>query len=129
MTGEAARNITDSIRAKLPPPEIRNELHGECAFSGKVHGRVKIVNRADEMSKFTDGNILVSNVTDPTLLPIMKKANAFVTNMGGLTCHAAIVAREMKKPCVVGTKIATHVFKDGDMVEVDAERGIVRKIP
>ncbi|MBI5729435.1 MAG: hypothetical protein HY983_04335 [Candidatus Magasanikbacteria bacterium] len=81
------------------------------------------------MSKFTDGNILVSNVTDPTLLPIMKKANAFVTNMGGLTCHAAIVAREMKKPCVVGTKIATHVFKDGDMVEVDAERGIVRKIP
>lgn len=128
LTGDAARKITASIKTKLPPPEIKNELRGECAFRGMVRGRVKIVNRADEMDKFIDGDILVSNVTDPTLLPIMKKAAAFVTNMGGLTCHAAIVARELKKPCIVGTKIATHVFKDGDMVEVDAEKGSVRKI-
>lgn len=128
LTGEAARKITDLIKAQLPAPEIKNELQGECAFRGLARGRVKIVNRADEMNKFVDGDILVSNVTDPTLLPIMKRAAAFVTNMGGLTCHAAIVARELKKPCIVGTKIATHVFKDGDMVEVDAEKGIVRKI-
>ncbi len=58
----------------------------------------------------------------------MKRAAAFVTDEGGITCHAAIVAREMKKPCVIGTKIATQIFKDGDMVEVDAQRGVVRII-
>ena len=58
----------------------------------------------------------------------MKKAGAFVTNEGGITCHAAIVAREMKKPCIIGTKIATKVLKDGDLVEVDAENGVVRVI-
>lgn len=56
----------------------------------------------------------------------MKKASAIVTDDGGITCHAAIVARELKTPCVVGTKIATHVLKDGDMVEVDADKGSVR---
>ena len=59
-------------------------------------------------------------------MPAMEKAAAFVTDEGGITCHAAIVAREMKKPCIIGTKIATKVLKDGDLVEVDAEKGIVR---
>jgi pyruvate,water dikinase len=58
----------------------------------------------------------------------MKRASAFITDEGGITCHAAIVARELKKPCIIGTKIATQVLKDGDEVEVDAERGIVRII-
>jgi pyruvate,water dikinase len=58
----------------------------------------------------------------------MEKAAAFVTDQGGITSHAAIVAREMKKPCIIGTKIATKVFKDGDIMEVDANKGIIRKI-
>jgi pyruvate,water dikinase len=58
----------------------------------------------------------------------MRKAAAIVTDLGGITCHAAIVSREMKVPCVVGTKIATKVFKDGDLVEVDAIKGTVRKL-
>jgi pyruvate,water dikinase len=58
----------------------------------------------------------------------MNKASAFITDEGGITCHAAIVARELNKPCIIGTKIATKVLKDGDMVEVDAERGVVRII-
>jgi pyruvate,water dikinase len=58
----------------------------------------------------------------------MKKAGAIITDEGGITCHAAIVSRELKKPCIIGTKIATQVFKDGDMVEVDAENGIVKII-
>ena len=58
----------------------------------------------------------------------MQKAAAFVTNEGGIISHAAIVAREMKKPCIVGTKVATKVFRDGDYVEVDAETGIIKKI-
>ena len=58
----------------------------------------------------------------------MKKAKAVITNEGGLTCHAAILSRELKIPCIIGTKNATKVLKDGDIVEVDAGKGIVKKI-
>jgi len=58
----------------------------------------------------------------------MKKASAVVTDEGGITCHAAIVSRELKLPCITGTKKATLILKDGDLVEVDAENGIVKKI-
>ena len=64
-------------------------------------------------------------MTRPEYLPVMHLAAAFVTDEGGIASHAAIVAREMKKPCIIGTKIATQVLKDGDLVEVDAEKGIV----
>ena len=71
--------------------------------------------------------ILVASMTTPELLPAIKKAAAIVTDEGGITSHAAIVSTEMHKPCIVGTKIATKVFKDRDFVEVDAEEGIARK--
>ena len=67
-------------------------------------------------------------MTTPDMVPIMKKAAAFVTDEGGITCHAAIVSREMKKPCIIGTKIATKILHDGQLVEVDANRGIVKII-
>lgn len=67
-------------------------------------------------------------MTSPDFVPLMKKAKAIVTDEGGLSCHAAIVSREMGLPCVIGTKNATKVFKDGDMIEVDANKGFVRKI-
>lgn len=73
--------------------------------------------------------VLIKNAKMPEDMPdfisAMKKAVAFVTDEGGITCHAAIIAREMKKPCVIGTKVATLVFQDGDEVEVDADNGIV----
>ncbi len=128
LVGEEARELIRPIKETLPTIEKMDKLKGECAFPGKALGRVCLVNKAEEMKKFKEGDILVSNVTDPSLLPIMKKASAFVTNQGGLTCHAAIVARELKIPCVIGTKIATRILKDGDMVEVDAEKGKVRVI-
>jgi phosphoenolpyruvate synthase/pyruvate phosphate dikinase len=80
------------------------------------------------MEGFEDGMILVAYETTPEVIFAMQKSGAIVTDFGGLTCHAAIVAREMKKPCIVGTKNATKIFKDGDMVEVDANKGIVRLI-
>lgn len=64
-------------------------------------------------------------MTIPDFLPAMKKAAAFVTDEGGILCHAAIVARELGKPCIVGTKFATKVFKNGDFVNVDANTGVV----
>ena len=67
-------------------------------------------------------------MTFPDLLPAMKRAAAFVTDTGGITCHAAIVSRELRKTCIVGTQFATQIFKDGDLVEVDANKGIVKII-
>lgn len=106
-----------------------SEIRGSVAYPGKVKGRVRIVNRPSDVGKVKPGDILVAIATTPELLPAMKKSAAIVTDVGGIASHAAIVAREMKKPCVVGTKFATHVLKDGDLVEVDAMHGVVRKIP
>ncbi len=73
-----------------------------------------------------DYHILVAPMTTPDFVPLMKRAGAIITDEGGLLCHASIVARELKKPCIVGTKIATQVLKDEDLVEVDATKGIVK---
>lgn len=78
--------------------------------------------------KFKDGDVLVTEMTRPDFLPIMRRASAIVTDEGGLTCHAAIVARELHIPCIVGTRNATHVFKDGDMLEVNTGKGIVKLV-
>lgn len=126
--GDAARKKMAPILAVLPKQKNVRELKGEIGYPGKVRGRVTIVDRREDMPKLKRGDILVSHATDPSLLPAMERAKAFVTDLGGLTAHAAIVAREMKKPCIIGTKVATKVFKDGDRVEVDAMKGIVRKI-
>ncbi len=67
-------------------------------------------------------------MTHPEFLSLMKQASAIVTDEGGVTCHAAIVARELGIPCVIGTKMATKVLKDGDEVEVDADKGIVKRM-
>ncbi len=104
------------------------EIKGSIAQMGKVSGIAKIVLSVKEVSKVQKGDILVTYMTSPDFLQAMKKAAAFVTNEGGLTCHAAIIARELKKPCVIGTKIATKVIYDGDLIEVDANYGIVKII-
>jgi len=104
------------------------DINGVAAYKGRVQGVVKIVKVVDELDKVEEGDVLVTQMTAPSFVMAMRKAAAFVTDEGGLTCHAAIVARELKKPCVIGTKIATQVLKDGDMVEVDAEKGVVKVI-
>ncbi|MBU0546494.1 hypothetical protein KKA13_04560 [Patescibacteria group bacterium] len=104
------------------------ELKGDIGCPGQARGRVKIIIRAEDMVKMEEGDILVSIATDPDIVPAMKKAAAIVTEQGGVTSHAAIVSRELNIPCVIGTKIATRVLKDGDMVEVDANTGIIRII-
>ncbi len=101
-------------------------IKGQCAFPGKVKNTVRICQ--DEKAKLNKGEIAVSINANPKYLPILRKAGAIITDEGGAMCHASIISREFKIPCIVGTKFATKVFKDGDMVEVDAEKGIVRKI-
>ncbi|MBN1385907.1 hypothetical protein JW968_02905 [Candidatus Woesearchaeota archaeon] len=125
--GEDSASFIESLKIKTEIKEV-HELKGMTAYPGEAIGIVKIINIPEDMDKMNEGDILVSQATQPDLIPAMKKAAAFVTDMGGITCHAAIVGREMKKPCVIGTKIATKVFKDGGRVFVDANNGVVRKV-
>ena len=125
ITGEALRDKKDSLNKV---DSTIKEIKGSAAYRGKASGNVRIVLKASEQNKVSEGDILVTTMTTPDFLPAMQKAIAFVTDEGGVTCHAAIIAREMKKPCIIGTKIATQVLKDGDLVEVDTNKGIVRKI-
>ncbi|MFM2330958.1 MAG: hypothetical protein RLZZ26_465 [Candidatus Parcubacteria bacterium] len=106
----------------------QQELKGQVAYRGKVQGRCRIVLNFKE-ALFEEGEILVTGMTDPQFVPLMKKARGIVTDGGGMLSHAAIVARELKTPCIVGTKFATQVLHDGDLVEVDAEKGVVRRLP
>ena len=101
------------------------------SFPGIAKGTVKIIRLtyvAEDLQAVKHGQVLVAESTKPEYVLAMRRAVAVVTNDGGLTCHAAIVAREFQIPTIVGTKIATKVFKDGDKVEVDATKGIVKKI-
>lgn len=103
-------------------------LRGQVAYPGTAQGIVRLVFTVKDIAKMKKGDILVSSATNPDLLPAMKIAGAIVTDIGGIISHAAITSREMHIPCVVGTKIATKVLKDGDRVRVDAKEGIVRRI-
>lgn len=104
------------------------EVKGLAAQPGKAQGRVVIIKNYHDIKHVKDGDVLVTNTTHPNYLPGMQKAVAFVTNEGGIISHAAIVAREMKKPCIVGTKNATLVLQTGDLVEVDGNSGRVRLV-
>ncbi|MFH1442970.1 MAG: PEP-utilizing enzyme [Candidatus Micrarchaeota archaeon] len=123
---EFFKGVKKPVEEKAPLHS--RELKGTCACGGQARGRVKIINLPSEMQKMDFGDILVSKATTPPIMTAMRKAAAIITDEGGLTCHAAIVSRELNIPCVVGTKIATAVLKDGDVVEVDASRGVIRKI-
>ena len=126
MFGKEADQIEKKI-AIAPTEDIR-ELEGQVACLGKAKGYAKIINSVAEMKKMRKGDILFSIATNPDIVQVMKLAAAIVTDQGGITSHAAIVSRELGTPCVIGTKIGTKVFKDGDLVEVDANKGVVRKI-
>ncbi|MFH1053970.1 MAG: PEP-utilizing enzyme [Candidatus Woesearchaeota archaeon] len=108
--------------------KTKTELTGRTANNGYAKGKAKIFLKPENMEKMNDGDILVTTMTTPDFVPLMKKAAAIVTDVGGLLSHASIISREMGKPCLIGTNEATKIFKDGDIVEVDANKGIVRKI-
>ncbi len=101
-------------------------IKGDVASQGKTKGIVRRIMGLRNIKDFKEGEILVTPMTMPDFLPAMKKAAAFITDEGGIICHAAILARELKKPCIVGTKIATSVLKNGDIVEIDAIKGVIK---
>jgi phosphohistidine swiveling domain-containing protein len=108
--------------------EDEDSFYGKSAYPGYIQGRVKIIHTSLDAEGFADGDIIVSTSPSPHLTPFLKRAGAILADEGGISSHAAIIAREFKIPCIIGTKIATKVLKDGDLVEVDAENGTVRVI-
>ncbi len=105
-----------------------NDFRGLSANRGVARGPARIIKSSTETKNVKTGDVLVAVMTRPDYIMGMKKAAAIVTNEGGVTCHAAIVARELNIPCVIGTKIATEVLHDGDIVEVNGNHGVVTVI-
>lgn len=108
------------------------EIKGLLVSRGKggiVRGVARIITDPfKEQNKFQKGEILVAGMTSPEYIIVMKKASAIITDYGGMTCHAAIVSRELGVPCLVNTRNATKIIKTGDLIEVDADNGVVRII-
>jgi len=100
-------------------------LQGQAASPGIASGKVKIVRQMKDLEKIEKGDILVTEMTNPDMVVSMQKSDAIVTNEGGMTSHAAIVSREMGIACIVGTKEATEILKDGQIVTVDGNNGKV----
>ncbi|OGK41216.1 hypothetical protein A3A74_04195 [Candidatus Roizmanbacteria bacterium RIFCSPLOWO2_01_FULL_35_13] len=123
-------NIHDTLKQLnlLKKDEGVNKIKGMVASRGKVNGIVVIVHGIKDLQKVKDGFILVAITTHPDYTIAMRKAAAIITDEGGITSHAAIVSREYGIPCIVGTENATKVLKDGDRVEVDAIKGLVKII-
>src|SRR5659263_685888 len=122
-----SRPITTIKKKKESKEKIATTaiLEGLGASPGIAYGEAKLVSDASELGKVKDGDILVAVMTTPDMVPAMKRAAAIVTDEGGLTCHAAIVSRELGCPAVVGTRKATVILTDGMKITVDGEKGLV----
>ncbi len=125
LEGKRAEQLHKEIFA---PKTEEQQIKGICASQGRAEGIVKVVQKIHDLVNVYKGDILVTSMTRPEMVVAMEKAAAIVTDEGGITSHAAIVSRELGIPCIIGTKIATKMLKTGDHVEVDATKGIVRKI-
>jgi phosphohistidine swiveling domain-containing protein len=120
--------------------DFQSFLDGRRVFGNKVRGTVasrpvvslrgvvKVINSPRDFDRVNEGDIIVATMTTPDYVPVMKKAAGFITDEGGILCHAAIISREMNKPCIVGSQNATTLLKDGDLVEMNLETGEVRKV-
>ncbi len=125
LTGAAVKKWEQKINSGSSDA---TELKGAVAFRGLARGVARVILHISELGKVRPGDILITGSTTPTYVPILGKVKAIVTEEGGILSHASMISRELKIPCVIGTKIATKVFKDGDWVEVDADKGTVKKL-
>ena len=122
-----SRPITASGGTPLAAPDAAAQplLRGLGAAPGSASGTARVVTSLADGGRFKEGDVLVAHMTAPDWVPLMRRAAAIVTDSGGMTCHAAIVSRELGVPCIVGTSTATTVLHDGQVVTVDATHGVV----
>ncbi|NUN11756.1 phosphoenolpyruvate synthase [Candidatus Micrarchaeota archaeon] len=119
------KHETQASNQKQTNTTSKTILKGLGASPGIASGRVKIIHSAKEIDLVEKGDVLVTEMTSPDYVPAMKRAAAIVTDSGGMTCHAAIVSRELGIPAIVGSKTATSILKDGEEITVDATHGVV----
>lgn len=127
LQGDQIKEALKRFNLLLKEEKIQ-DITGRVASKGLAKGKVSIVRGVKDLSKVEEGNILVAVTTHPDYVPAMRRSAAIVTDEGGITSHAAIVSREFDIPCIVGTKLATKVLRNGDLVRVDANNGVVKKI-
>ncbi len=134
VTTLSGASALEALALLAPAAPEQTEFRGKVAHgSGVVQGRAAVIRRDygnvahmyTQMEAMREGYILVSETTDPELMPAFKKARAVVTDLGGMLSHAAITARELNLPCIIGTQHASKMIKTGDLIEVDAVRGVV----
>jgi len=126
---ETVHGAEKAVKAEERKETMDKEIlvKGIGVSPGHASGKVQVILNVKDISKFQKGEILVTEMTTPDWVPAMKIASAVVTNLGGKTCHAAIVSRELGVPCIVGTEKATKILKNGDLVTIDGQRGMVFK--
>jgi pyruvate,water dikinase len=123
-----SRPVTASggdVSSAIAEPEGEALVRGLGAAPGVDHGRVKIISELSRGNDLKEGDVLVTHMTAPDWVPLMRRSAAIITDSGGMTCHAAIVSRELGIPCVVGAADATSKLRDGELVTVDATHGAV----
>ena len=125
VVGEDARKIIEAFNSKISKDSVKGMVANKA--NGNLTGEVSVIINPHK-DHFEEGKILVTTMTRPDFIHLIKKAKAIITDEGGITCHAAIVSREFGIPCIIGTKNGTRMLKTGDKVEIDTEKGVVRKI-
>lgn len=127
VTGEVLKSLLGQMLT-IHTGDVKEFKGSIASKGGLVKGIARVILSPSDFDKLQEGEILIAPETTPDYVPLMKKAAAIITDVGGITSHAAIVSRELRKPCIIGTKVATQAIKDGDLIEVDTEKGIVKII-
>jgi len=129
ITGNKAKILIEEIEEHTGKIDTEiTEIKGQPAYPGIIKAKTFVALTPKDANKINKGDILVTGMTSPDYLSAMRKSSAIVTDEGGLLSHAAIVSRELNKPCIVGTKIATKILKTGNHIKLDANKGIIKKI-
>lgn len=124
-------DVSKLLKTELAHLKINTQtkiISGQAACLGNAQGRAVIVLSEKDYHKIKTGNILVTTMTKPDIMPYLKKVKGIITNDGGALSHASIISREMKIPCLTGTKYATDIIKDGEDLFLNASKGIVKRL-
>lgn len=122
------KKVLDSELAHLKIDTKAKTIKGSIASKGKVRGRAVLIFKPQDYHKIKQDDIIVTTMTKPDIVPLLKKAKGIITNDGGSLSHASIISRELKIPCIVGTMHATDIIQDGETLELDASRGIINRL-
>ncbi|MFA6427097.1 MAG: PEP-utilizing enzyme [Candidatus Magasanikbacteria bacterium] len=126
IEGTEVKKVYEELQEILQQSELGHSVAGKVGAQGYAQGVARVIEKKEDIKKFQIGEILIAEMTDDSMLEIIKKAGAIVTNAGGMLCHAAINARLAGKPCIINTHTATTQIKTGDIVAVRANHGTVR---